>query len=306
MTDKEIRKLMECCTVCPRNCRVSRNKNELGFCKAGDKAEVYSAHLHSGEEPPISGRNGSGTIFFAHCNLRCVYCQNYKLSQMSHGKDFEADELSALMLSLESEKAHNINLVTPTHYAPQIAAAVSNARKSGLRIPVVYNTSGYEALKTLQFLEGLVDIYLVDMRYGDNKHASKYSACSDYVEINQAAVTEMYRQVGNLKTARGGIGQKGVIIRHLVLPHNISGTDVVLRFISEELGADAYVSFMSQYYPAYDAPKYRELSRRINRREYDEALSLLEKYGLHNGWVQEHMSGSADADFAGTNITPDV
>ena len=306
MTNEETKKLLECCTVCPRNCRINRNIGELGFCKAGDKLEVYAAHLHSGEEPPISGRNGSGTIFFAHCNLRCAYCQNYKLSQMSHGKDFEINELSGLMLSLETQKAHNINLVTPTHYAPQVASAVSNARKSGLRIPIVYNTSGYEALKTLEFLEGLVDIYLVDMRYGDNKNASKYSACSDYVEINQAAVKEMYRQVGNLKTAKDGIGQKGVIIRHLVLPHDISGTDAVLRFISESLGADAYVSFMSQYYPAYNAVKYRELSRRINRREYDEALSSLEKYGLGNGWIQEYMNGAADNDFAGTNITPDV
>lgn len=306
MTDKEIRKHLECCAVCPRNCGINRNAGELGFCKAGDDVEVYSAHLHSGEEPPISGRNGSGTIFFAHCNLCCAYCQNYQLSQMSHGKDFEINELSTLMLSLELERAHNINLVTPTHYAPQIAAAVRNARKSGLRIPVVYNTSGYETLKTLEFLEGLVDIYLVDMRYGANEYASKYSACSDYVEINQAAVKEMYAQVGNLKTDKDGIGQKGVIIRHLVLPHNKSGADAVFRFISESLGADAHISFMSQYYPAYNASKYRELSRRINRQEYDNALLLLEKYGLHNGWIQEYMSGAADNNFAGTNITPDV
>lgn len=297
---------MESCNVCPRKCGVNRNKGELGFCKAGDKAEVYSAHLHFGEEPPISGKNGSGTVFFAHCSLRCAYCQNYKLSQLEHGKDFGTEELAGLMLSLAAKKAHNINLVTPTHYAPQIAAAITCARRSGLGIPIVYNTSGYEALETLHFLEGLVDIYLVDMRYGDNKSASKYSACSDYAEINQAAVREMHRQVGNLKTAESGIGTRGVIVRHLVLPNDISGTDTVLRFISEALGSDAYISFMSQYYPAYNARKYGGISRRINEREYCKAVSLLERYGLHNGWIQEYMGGAVDDNFAGTNITPDV
>jgi putative pyruvate formate lyase activating enzyme len=298
--------ILEHCTICPRNCGVNRNKGEVGFCKAGDKVEVYSAHLHFGEEPPISGYNGSGTIFFAHCNLRCVYCQNYKLSQVGHGKDFETEELSSLMLSLQSQKAHNINLVTPTHYAPQIAAAVIAAKKAGLTIPIVYNSSGYEAVKTLRFLAGLVDIYLVDMRYGDNKDASKYSACRDYVENNQAAIKEMYRQVGNLKTAKDGIAVKGVIIRHLILPNSISGTEQVFKFISQNLSEDIYISFMSQYYPAHNAVKYTELSRRINESEYDKAFRALEKYNLRNGWVQEYMGAAVDDSFAGTNIVPDV
>jgi putative pyruvate formate lyase activating enzyme len=306
INEKDIARLLKRCTVCPRKCRVNRLKGELGFCKAGEKTEVYSAHLHFGEEPPISGQNGSGTIFLAHCNLRCVYCQNYQLSQIEDGKSFEIDELADLMLSLERQQAHNINLVTPTHYAPQIAVAVLNARNKGLKIPVVYNTSGYEALSTLRFFKGLVDIYLVDMRYGDNKDASKYSVAPDYVEVNQAAVKEMQRQVGDLKTDSRGVGKKGVIIRHLVLPHNISGTEHVLKFIARELGQNTYISFMSQYYPAYNAFKYNELSRRINRREYDEALALLDKYGLHKGWVQEYMGGAVDEGFAGTNIVPDV
>ncbi|MDD5680660.1 MAG: 4Fe-4S cluster-binding domain-containing protein [Candidatus Omnitrophica bacterium] len=306
MTEKEIKKFLECCTICPRDCRVNRNKGEIGFCKAGDKTEVYSVHLHFGEEPPISGYNGSGTIFFAHCNLRCAYCQNYKLSQVEHGKDFDVKELASLMISLQTEKAHNVNLVTPTHFAPNIAAAIISARKMGLTIPVVYNSSGYEAVKTLALLGGLIDIYLVDMRYGDNKEAAKYSACPDYVEVNQAAVKEMYRQVGNLKIAKDGIAEKGVIIRHLVLPNDISGTEAVLKFISQNLGRDAYISFMSQYYPAYNAFRYEKISRRINKKEYAGALATLEKYNLRNGWVQEYMDGAVDNDFAGTNIVPDV
>jgi len=307
MTDKDIKKLLERCTICPRNCKVNRNKGGVGFCKAGAKTEVYAAHLHFGEEPPVSGYNGSGTIFFAHCNLRCAYCQNYRLSQLEHGKDFEVHELAGLMLSLQRQKAHNINLVTPTHYAPQIAAAIISARKMGLTIPIVYNTSGYEAVRTLRFLNGLVAVYLVDMRYGDNMSASKYSACPDYVEINQAAVEEMYRQVGNLKITKDGIAERGVIVRHLVLPHNTSGTEGVLKFVSLYLGREAYISFMSQYYPAYNAFKYDEISRRINKKEYDGALMMLEKYNLRNGWVQEYMGNDApDEGFAGTNIVPDV
>ncbi len=269
-------------------------------------AEVYSAHLHFGEEPPISGHNGSGTIFFAHCNLHCVYCQNYQLSQVEDGKPFQIGELADLMLSLQKKKAHNINLVTPTHYAPQIAAAILKARDKGLKIPIVYNTSGYEDLLILRFLEGIVDVYLVDVRYGKSEDAAKYSAAPDYVEVNQIAVVEMHKQVGDLKTDSRGVATKGVIIRHLILPHNISGTNDVLKFISHALGVGTYISFMSQYYPAYHAFNYSELSRRINKKEYDEALQLLDKYGLHKGWVQEYTGGPVDNGFAGTNIVPDV
>lgn len=306
INEKEIACLLSHCAICPRKCGVNRLKNELGFCKAGKTAEVYSARLHFGEEPPVSGRNGSGAIFFAHCNLGCVYCQNYKLSQNEDGKPFEIDGLAGLLLSLQKEKAHNINLVTPTHYAPQIRAAIFLARRRGLKIPIVYNTSGYEKISTLRLLDGIVNVYLADMRYGDNKYASEYSAAPDYVEVNQAAIKEMHKQSGDLKLADNGIAVRGLIIRHLVLPNNISGTEEVLKFISRALGKKTYISFMSQYYPAYNAFKHSGLSRRINKKEYDEAFKLLDKYGLHNGWIQEYMGGAVDEGFAGTNIVRDV
>jgi len=301
-----INDMLERCTICPRECGVDRTRGEGGFCRAGGKLEVYSAHLHFGEEPPISGTGGSGTIFFNHCNLRCVYCQNYRFSQLEDGKEFKIDELTDLMLSLEKKKAHNINLVTPTHYAIHIANAIIVARKKGLEIPVVYNSSGYEKLETLRLLNGLIDIYLVDMRYGDNHAATRYSSCPDYVEVNRLAVKEMYRQVGNLKLSNSEIAEKGLIIRHLILPNNISNTENIFKFISDFLGNDTYISLMSQYYPAHKASNYIEISRGINKTEYDEAVSLVYKYGLRKGWVQEYVDGLVDSNFAGTNIEGDV
>lgn len=301
-----VEKLLEQCTICPRECGVNRNEGAGGFCKAGNKMEVYSARLHFGEEPPISGTNGSGTIFFNHCSLRCVYCQNYKFSQIKHGKEFEIDELADLMLSLERKKAHNINLVTPTHYAIHIANAIMKVRKKGLKIPIVYNSSGYEKVETLILLNGLIDIYLVDMRYGDNCAAVKYSSCQNYVDLNRLAVIEMHRQVGNLKLTNSGIAEKGIIIRHLILPNDISNTESAFSFISDSLGNKTYVSLMSQYYPAFRASDYVEISRGINRREYEKAVSILNKYNLKNGWVQEYMNGFIDSDFAGTNIEPGI
>ena len=302
----DVKKMLERCTLCPRECSVNRNREANGFCKAGSKIEVSAAHLHFGEEPPISGTNGSGTIFFNHCNMRCAYCQNYQLSQIEHGKEFEIEGLADLMLLLEGKNAHNINLVTPTHYAGHIVNALIKARKNGLSIPIVYNSGGYEKTETLRLLDGLVDIYLLDMRYGKNCSAAKYSFCHNYVEVNRAAVKEMYRQVGNLKLTKAGIAERGMIIRHLILPEELSGTEDIFKFISERIGKDTYISFMSQYYPAYKAGDYSEISRQINKKEYDEALSLLYKYGLENGWVQQYMGGYVDPDFAGTNIEPDV
>jgi len=235
-----------------------------------------------------------------------VYCQNYRFSQLEDGKEFKIDELTDLMLSLEKKKAHNINLVTPTHYAIHIANAIIVARKKGLEIPVVYNSSGYEKLETLRLLNGLIDIYLVDMRYGDNHAATRYSSCPDYVEVNRLAVKEMYRQVGNLKLSNSEIAEKGLIIRHLILPNNISNTENIFKFISDFLGNDTYISLMSQYYPAHKASNYIEISRGINKTEYDEAVSLVYKYGLRKGWVQEYVGGLVDSNFAGTNIEGDV
>ena len=302
----DIESTLKRCTLCPKECAVDRTVEPAGFCKAGSRAEVCAAHLHFGEEPPISGSNGSGTIFFNHCNMRCVYCQNYRLSQIEDGKEFEIDELADLMLSLQRKNAHNINFVTPTHYTVHIAHAILEARRKGLKIPIVHNSGGYEKIETLKMLAGLIDVYLVDMRYGKNSSAAKYSFCNDYVEVNSEAVKEMHKQVGYLKLTEDGIAERGVIIRHLILPNSISGTENIFKFISDSIGKETYISFMSQYYPAYKARQYKEISRGINKREYDEALSLLYKYGLKNGWVQGYMSGSVDSDFAGTNIEPDV
>jgi putative pyruvate formate lyase activating enzyme len=225
---------------------------------------------------------------------------------MESGKEFEIDELADLMLSLERKNAHNINLVTPTHYAIHIANAIINAREKGLKIPIVYNSSGYEKRETLRLLNGLIDIYLVDMRYGDNGASAKYSSSPDYADINKEGVKEMYRQVGNLKLSDSEIARRGIIIRHLILPNNIGNTENIFKFISGFFGNDTYISLMSQYYPAYKASDYVEISRQINKIEYDKAVSLLYKYDLTRGWVQEYMGGLVDSNFAGTNIEPDV
>lgn len=293
--------LLQSCVICPRKCKVNRLKNEQGFCKTGPRAKVCSFMPHHGEEPPISGYNGSGTIFFSHCNMACVYCQNFEFSQMEEGREVEAEELAGFMLQLQNLNCHNINLVTPTHVMPQILQAFKLAVSQGLKLPIVYNTGGYELKGILKLLEGIVDIYLPDMRYADNAMAAKYSNAPEYPKYNQEALREMQRQVGVAQIDEAGIIKKGVIIRHLVMPNNIAGTDKIMRFISEELSKDTYISLMSQYYPCFKAEEFPELSRRITTKEYEEAQNSMERYGLHNGWTQE--SGGV-ARFAGTNIKP--
>ncbi|MCD6097762.1 radical SAM protein [bacterium] len=285
-------KLLSNCSVCPRRCGVNRMKGEVGFCRSGFLPKVASYNLHFGEEPPISGSRGSGTIFFSNCNMRCVYCQNYPISQFGVGNEVEIAELADMMLSLQSRGAHNINLVTPTHFVPQILEAVGIAKKSGLSIPIVYNTSGYESVETLHLLDGVVDIYLVDMRYSDNENALRYSSCPDYVEVNRQAVLEMHRQVGDLLLDKGGVAKKGVIVRLLVLPNGISGTEDNLRFLLENVGNAVYISLMSQYFPAYRSREFPLLSRRISAEEYTRVVELLEALGFENGWVQPHLERS--------------
>ena len=281
-------KLLQSCRVCPRECGVDRLKDDkLGFCRSGLNPMVSSASPHHGEEPPLSGTKGSGTIFLTNCNLRCVYCQNYPISQMGNGVERTPGELACQMLSLQEQGCHNLNLVTPTHYAPQILKAVGIAKERGFSLPVVWNTSGYESVETLRLLDGIVDIYLPDMRYGDNKAAMQYSIAPRYVEVNQAAVKEMFRQVGNLVTDEEGIAKKGLIIRHLVLPGGLSGTESVMKFLSEEISKSVYISLMSQYFPAYKASENKELGRRVTPKEYEAARHIMEKYGLENGWMQE-------------------
>ncbi len=294
-----LKKMLTRCCICPRKCGVNRMKDEEGFCKTGPKARVYSFMAHQGEEPAISGLKGSGTIFFARCNLACVYCQNYEFSQLGSAREVEAEDLAGFMLELEKMGCHNINLVTPTHVLPQILAALKLAVVKGLKIPLVYNTSGYELPGIIKLLDGIIDIYLPDMRYAEEDPAIKYSGAPDYPRYNQEAVKQMQRQVGVAQLDSDGIIKRGLIIRHLVLPDNICGTDKIMRFIAEELSSDTYISLMSQYLPYHKAGQFKEINRRLKLKEYQEAKGILEKYGLGNGWVQETYGLER---FAGVNI----
>ncbi|MCM8782003.1 MAG: radical SAM protein [Candidatus Omnitrophica bacterium] len=290
------------CDLCPRKCGVDRIKGQKGFCRAGLNPVVYSYFAHPGEEPPLSGVSGSGTIFFTHCTLHCVYCQNYPFSQLADEKEISIKELSNIIISLEKRGCHNINLVTPTHFVPQILEAfLLAAKKSLCLIPIVYNTSGYDLVETLQLLNGVVDIYLPDMRYGDDENAKRFSNALDYVKINQMAVKEMFGQVGNLTFDDAGIAKKGLIVRHLVLPNGIASTEKVFKFISQNISKDIYISLMSQYHPTYKAAEFPEINRRITKKEYEETIKLLFKYGLLNGWVQDS-NKEIDSMLLGTNI----
>ena len=287
------------CDICPRNFKVNRLENKQGFCKTGKKAKVYSYFCHHGEEPGISGTNGSGTIFFTNCNLRCVYCQNYEFSQLDKGKETGDEELASFMLELQQEGCHNVNFVTPTHNIPQILMAVVLAVEKGLKIPLVYNSSGYDSVETLRLLEGIFDIYMPDARYFDSQTASRFSQAKDYPAINQAAIKEMRHQVGVVKFSPDEIIEKGLLIRHLVLPNKLSGTEEIMAFIARELGTDTHISLMSQYFPCHKAKDYPELTRRLTLEEYQEAMNIMHSYGLYNGWTQDEQGLDR---FAGIHI----
>ena len=292
---------LKACVICPRKCKVNRLEDKQGFCKTGKLAKVFSFYPHHGEEPPISGTQGSGAIFFSHCNMGCVYCQNYEFSQLGRGKEYTCEELAQIMLKLQGQGCHNINLVTPTHVLPQILKSLELAAAQGLKIPLVYNSSGYELTETLQLLEGIVDIYLPDMRYADGKCSERLSKAVDYPRYNQQTIKEMYRQVGKAEFDDAGLIKKGLIVRHLVLPQRVSGTEEIMQFISKEISQDTYISLMSQYLPYYQAAGYPEISRRLKAVEYTEAKKILEKYNLSNGWIQESYG---EERFAGVNIKP--
>ena len=287
------------CTICPRMCGVDRLKGIQGFCKSGLLPKVYSFMSHKGEEPPISGDKGSGTIFFSNCNMGCLYCQNYEFSQQGKGREVEFEELASFMLQLQKEGCHNINFVTPTHVLPQILKSLQIAISQGLTIPLVYNTGGYELPEIIKLLEGVIDIFLVDMRYGDNVNSLRYSNARDYPKFNQEAVLEMRRQITVDEISDEGIMKRGLIIRHLVLPNGVSKTEEVMRFISERLSKDTLISLMSQYLPYYKAGEQKEISRRLNVKEYDDAKEAMHKYGLEKGWIQESFGLER---FAGVNI----
>ncbi|MFZ8859509.1 MAG: radical SAM protein, partial [Thermocrinis sp.] len=259
--------LLESCEVCPHRCGVNRLKGELGFCKTGKNAIVDSYFPHRGEEKPIRGYKGSGTVFFSYCNMRCVYCQNYQISQLGEGKEVSPEELAEIFLELQAMGCHNLNLVTPSHVVPQILSALYLAVKKGFRLPIVYNTSSFDSLESLRLLEGIVDIYLADLKYADREIARRYSKVKNYPEVAMAAIREMYRQVGDLILDEKGIAVRGLLVRHLVLPNGLAGTEKVAEFLGS-LSKNTAVNVMDQYYPSYMAWKYPELSRRITQREY--------------------------------------
>ncbi len=278
------------CDICPRECGANRVKGKVGSCNSGYLPIVSSVGAHHGEEPVLSGRRGSGTIFFGNCNMRCVYCQNHQISQDPENQQrYEVGTavLAERMLYLQDElKCHNINLVTPSHFVPQIVKAILEAVPMGLRLPLVYNTSSYDSLKTLRELDGIISIYLADLRYASNEMGRKYSRVRHYADSSRAAIKEMYRQVGNLEVDDEGIARKGLIIRHLVLPDGIAGSEESLPWLVSEISPGVAVSIMSQYHPAHRAYKYRELNRRISPGEYVEVVGLVERLGIQNGWMQ--------------------
>jgi putative pyruvate formate lyase activating enzyme len=283
---EEMKSRLSPCVICPFRCGIDRSKESTGRCRSGYLPKIASYTIHHGEEPPISGSRGSGTIFLSSCPMRCVFCQNYPISQLCNGYEITISKLAEYMLLLQRKGAHNINLVTPTHFAPQIVEALHRAHEMGLEIPTVYNSSGYEDIDTLRLLEGVIDIYLPDMKYGCNENAERYSGARNYVEINQMAIREMYRQVGNLAVSPDGVAKRGLLIRHLALPENISCTEKVLEFIAT-LDSNITVSLMNQYFPAYKAVNMPVISRKLTRREYEKAAALLERFGISNGWTQE-------------------
>lgn len=275
--------LLEClkaCTICPRRCKVNRLKNEKGFCRTGRYAIVSSAFPHFGEEGPLVGRYGSGTIFFSRCNLRCIYCQNYTISHFGEGEEIKKDEIARLMLKLQREGCHNINLVSPTHVIPQIIEALVVALEMGLNIPIVYNSGGYDSVDTLKLLCGIIEIYMPDTKYSCSDKSGKFSDAPDYWEVNQKALVEMHRQVGDLRLDSQGIAQKGLIIRHLVLPGRIDGAFEVLKFIATRLSKNSYINIMDQYHPCFKAHTVSELNRAITLKEYREVVDYAKALGL--------------------------
>jgi putative pyruvate formate lyase activating enzyme len=274
------RALLEKCRLCPRHCGINRLANEKGQCHTGKLAIISSYGPHFGEESPLVGSRGSGTIFFTNCNLRCLFCQNYTISQLSEGNEISAEGLAKIMLALQDRGCHNINLVSPTHVVPQIVEALEIAAKLGLRVPLVYNSGGYDALEILEILDGLVDIYMPDMKYSDEKIAEELSGIKGYPSVNRAAVKEMHRQVGDLRIDQDGVAVSGLLIRHLVLPNELAGTRETMKFIADEISPNSYVNVMSQYHPCYKAFSISRLNRRVSNKEFLDGIATAVRAGL--------------------------
>jgi putative pyruvate formate lyase activating enzyme len=290
--DRRIEKLnaiLTDCHLCPRECRVNRAQGEKGDCKSARELMVSSIGPHFGEESELVGRGGSGTIFLSYCNLGCLYCQNFEISHLGQGKLTSTEELARGMLRLQSMGCHNINFVTPTHFTPQIVEGIKIAIEKGLKVPIVYNCGGYEKVETLKLLEGIVDIYMPDAKYSEADPAKKFSNAPDYFEVCKRALKEMHRQVGDLKVSEEGIAERGLLIRHLVLPNNMAGSKAILRFIAEKISEDSYVNIMPQYRPMYKASHYPEINRPPRLSEFNEAVKMAEQLGLHRGFSKRHL-----------------
>jgi len=272
--------ILKSCTICPLNCKVNRLKGQLGTCKTGELPIVSDYMPHFGEEAPLVGERGSGAIFFSYCNLRCVFCQTYEISHLGHGRPVSIKKLAGIMITLQKEGCHNINLITPSHVVPQILAALALAIEDGLNIPLVYNTGGYDSIDTLRLLEGVVDIYMPDFKYWDEKVAERFSKVKDYPRVVKAAIKEMHRQVGDLILDERGIAKRGLLVRHLVLPDGLAGTRDVLRFLAKEVSPHTYVNIMGHYRPCGEAQKYPPLNRRIKKIEYEEAIRIAREEGI--------------------------
>lgn len=278
--------LLEKCAICPHNCGINRLNNQIGRCKSKDTVKVALYSTHNFEEPCISGKKGSGTVFFSNCNMNCVFCQNYEISQKGKGKEISIEELADIFIKQQEKNVENINLVTPTSYVPQIIEAIKIARGNGLKLPIVYNTNGYETVETLKMLDGFVDIYLPDFKYSDNELGKRLSKVDNYFEIATEALKEMYRQTGKAVFNDEGIMQRGMIIRHLVLPNHILNSRRVLKWINENMH-DVYVSVMAQYFPTYKAKEIDDISRKLTKEEYEQIENYLYRLDLENGYIQE-------------------
>lgn len=278
--------MLEKCMICPHNCGINRLDGQVGRCKSKDTVKIALYSTHNFEEPCISGKKGSGTVFFSNCNMNCVFCQNYEISQQGKGKEISIQELAEIFIKQQEKDVENINLVTPTSYVLQIIEAIKIARKKGLKIPIVYNTNGYEKVETLKMLEGYIDIYLPDLKYSDDILAKRLSKVNNYFEIATSAIKEMYRQTGKFVFDEDGIMQKGMIIRHLVLPNHILNSRRVLKWINDNMN-DVYVSVMAQYFPTYKAKEIEDINRKLTKEEYEEIENYLYRLNLENGYIQE-------------------
>lgn len=275
------------CKICPHKCKINRNEGKIGRCRAGKDVKIALASIHNYEEPCISGKNGSGTVFFSNCNLNCIYCQNYEISQLGKGKVITIEHLAEIFINQQNKNVNNINLVTPTMYVPQIIEAIKIAREKGLNIPIIYNSNGYENVETIKMLDGYIDVYLPDLKYYSNEISKKYSNVDNYFETAVAAIKEMQRQVGNPVFDENGIIKKGVIIRHLILPNHILNTKNILKYIKENFDDNTYISVMAQYFPTYKAKENDKINRKITKKEYKEVEEYLYCLNLKNGYIQE-------------------